>query len=175
MNVPHAMKELRLKKKKSQKDIAKVLGITRPAYVRYETGNREPGLKVISELAEYYNVPPSVFFISDVKGFNIDKEQNIDKLYQFYQLRLYDMDTLIFLFQARLMEQQEKFAYDKQNDVSEKRFKDFVKALEQIHNDLERVKARLLPVFMPRSFEDVLKKPKLRFKEYKEWARKITS
>lgn len=70
MNVPKVMKELRLKKKKSQREIAKVLGITRPAYVRYETGNREPGLETLGKLADYYEVPIQSFFMRELKKRN---------------------------------------------------------------------------------------------------------
>jgi len=72
MNVPKVMKELRLKKKKSQREIAKVLDITRPAYVRYETGNREPSLETLSKLANYYEVPIQSFFMKELKKYKYE-------------------------------------------------------------------------------------------------------
>ena len=48
--------ELRKKSGKSQTDIAKVLGITQPAYQNYENGRREAGYATITKLADFYGV-----------------------------------------------------------------------------------------------------------------------
>jgi transcriptional regulator with XRE-family HTH domain len=66
-NVIKVMKDLRLANKLSQKHIANKLGITRQAYSRYETGDREPGLETISFLADYYKVPVQTFFMKEEK------------------------------------------------------------------------------------------------------------
>ena len=50
------LKELRLNRGKTQSDIAELLGITRPAYTRYENSEREPDIKALRLLSEYYNV-----------------------------------------------------------------------------------------------------------------------
>lgn len=50
------LKELRLNKKISQKDIAEYLGITVAAYSLYERGKREPNLDMLKKIAEYFNV-----------------------------------------------------------------------------------------------------------------------
>lgn len=47
---------LRKEKKKRQEDIAKVIGITRPAYTAYEKGKRSPDYDTLIKLAAYYNV-----------------------------------------------------------------------------------------------------------------------
>ena len=60
------LKELRLKAGKTQNDIAKLLGVTRPAYTRYENGEREPDLNTIKALADYYQV--SVDFLLGCDG-----------------------------------------------------------------------------------------------------------
>ncbi|USK56354.1 helix-turn-helix transcriptional regulator [Cytobacillus solani] len=48
--------KLRKKHKKTQEDIAKILGITRPAYTAYESGNRQPDYDSLIKLAQYYDV-----------------------------------------------------------------------------------------------------------------------
>ena len=50
------LKELRLTKGISQKEIAEHLGITVAAYSLYERGNREPKIAILRKIAEYYDV-----------------------------------------------------------------------------------------------------------------------
>jgi transcriptional regulator with XRE-family HTH domain len=50
------LKQLRIRKKKNQEDIAKILGITRQAYGHYENGNRQPDYEALKKLADYYEV-----------------------------------------------------------------------------------------------------------------------
>ncbi|MGY0692663.1 helix-turn-helix domain-containing protein [Virgibacillus sp. FSP13] len=48
--------ELRKEKKRTQGEIAKVIGVTRPAYTAYEKGNRTPDYKILESLADYFDV-----------------------------------------------------------------------------------------------------------------------
>ncbi len=50
------LKELRLAKGISQKEIAEYLGITVAAYSLYERGNREPNISILRKIAEYYSI-----------------------------------------------------------------------------------------------------------------------
>lgn len=56
------IKSLRTSKKKTQQDIADLLGITRPAYTAYEQGNRTPDNETIQKLADYYGVSLDYLF-----------------------------------------------------------------------------------------------------------------
>lgn len=47
---------LRKDKKITQKDMAEVLGITRPAYTAYETGKRQPDFEMLQKIADYFDV-----------------------------------------------------------------------------------------------------------------------
>lgn len=49
------LRELREKKGLSQSEVAKFLGISRPAYVKYETGNSRP-VRKLKELCALFNV-----------------------------------------------------------------------------------------------------------------------
>lgn len=49
------LRELRNEKGKKQHEVADYLGITRPAYTAYESGNRQPDLATVTKLAEYFN------------------------------------------------------------------------------------------------------------------------
>jgi len=47
---------LRKERKKTQEDIAKIIGVTRPAYTAYETGKRNPDYDTLEKIADYYDV-----------------------------------------------------------------------------------------------------------------------
>ncbi|KIL42629.1 helix-turn-helix domain-containing protein [Jeotgalibacillus soli] len=50
------LKQLRLHKKKTQQDMAALLGISRQAYGYYENGSRQPDYNAIKLLADYFEV-----------------------------------------------------------------------------------------------------------------------
>ncbi len=50
------LRELRLARGKTQKDMAEYLGIDRTTYVKYETGSSEPNIEAINKLADYFSV-----------------------------------------------------------------------------------------------------------------------
>lgn len=52
----YTLKELRVKKNKTQDQIAKAVGINRAAYSHYENGLRIPKVDVASNLASYFGV-----------------------------------------------------------------------------------------------------------------------
>ena len=61
------IKEVRLSKHKTQKDLAKLLGVSEQAIAYYEKALREPPLSSWVKMAEYLNVPTSYLQgISDV-------------------------------------------------------------------------------------------------------------
>lgn len=78
------LRELREKKGLSQNEVAKFLGISRPAYVKYETGNSRP-IRKLKELCVLFNV--SSDYILGTEGdktepkYNSD-EENLIKLYR---------------------------------------------------------------------------------------------
>jgi|SRR5690625_780435 len=52
----HRLISLRNKHNKTQEQIAKLIGVTRPAYTAYEKGNRTPDHDILIILADYYEV-----------------------------------------------------------------------------------------------------------------------
>lgn len=50
------LKALRIERRKTQEDMAKLLGITRQAYGKYEIGKADPDNETLKKLAEYFNV-----------------------------------------------------------------------------------------------------------------------
>ena len=50
------LKECRIDKSKTQKDVADYLGISERGYQNYEIGKREPKIETLNKLADYLNV-----------------------------------------------------------------------------------------------------------------------
>lgn len=46
---------LRKKRKKTQKEVADYIGVSRPAYTNYEKGTRSPDRNTLSNIADYLN------------------------------------------------------------------------------------------------------------------------
>ena len=61
------IKDLRKQQKLSQQQVSEQLGITRVALSHYETGKREPNLRMLQKLSEFYNV--SIDYIITGKDF----------------------------------------------------------------------------------------------------------
>lgn len=74
------LQSAREESRKTQTEVANILGITRQAYNHYETGKREPSLDTISKLATLYGV--SVDYLlgkTDIKKAPAHGEQGRDE------------------------------------------------------------------------------------------------
>lgn len=74
------LKKLRKENKKTQKQVADYLGITRPAYTAYESGNRQPDYTTLEKLADYFNC--SVDYLlgrSNDPRLSADEDKEVDK------------------------------------------------------------------------------------------------
>jgi len=73
------LKELRLKSKKTQKEIAIYLDITREAYTQYETGARNPDYETLKKLADYFGVTVDYLLGRDEQSAKMqnEKEYNV--------------------------------------------------------------------------------------------------
>ncbi|ACL75917.1 helix-turn-helix domain-containing protein [Ruminiclostridium cellulolyticum] len=56
MDIGENLKYLRNVHNKTQQDIAEILKISRQAYTHYESNKREPDIKTLVKLADYYMV-----------------------------------------------------------------------------------------------------------------------
>lgn len=54
--LPERLKEQRLLHKLTQQQVADTIGITRPAYTAYESGNRQPDYELLKQLAALFRV-----------------------------------------------------------------------------------------------------------------------
>lgn len=74
MNLGDRLKELRKKRKYSQEDLAKIIGINRGTYGQYEIGRRNPDYETLKKLAEFYGVTTDYLLGLEKK----EKEDSID-------------------------------------------------------------------------------------------------
>lgn len=72
LNVSMALRLYREMHNKSKEDLAKYLGIQTKAYMRYETGEREPSLEKLYKLAYLYNCKVDDF-INVEENFIVDR------------------------------------------------------------------------------------------------------
>ncbi|MFC5467685.1 helix-turn-helix domain-containing protein [Cohnella suwonensis] len=56
MSMGERLRELRLRRKISQEEVAKHIGITRSAYSHYEINNRQPVYETLIKLAAFFDV-----------------------------------------------------------------------------------------------------------------------
>ncbi|QVK20767.1 helix-turn-helix transcriptional regulator [Mycoplasmatota bacterium] len=172
MKINERLKHLRKSRNYTQRQIAKILGMTHSGYSKYERGERDPGLEVIVNLANIYGIPPGVIFVLGT-SIDIDEQQNLNVLIQFYELRKYEIEQLILRFQSRIMEEQEGFAYETQNDISEQVFEELKETLKILHDELEKIKSKMCSLLEPTTFDDLLDIPRKKYEQYVMWTEKI--
>lgn len=73
------LRQLRLKKGKTQKEVAKALHVNHRTISCYECGSREPSLSILRQFAEYFDVPIH-YFLPDCKY--SDEEIFLIKMYR---------------------------------------------------------------------------------------------
>ena len=74
INVSKALMLYRERNNKSEDDLANYLGIQKKAYKRYESGDREPSIDKLYQLAKYYNCGIDDFINVDEK-FTVKREE----------------------------------------------------------------------------------------------------
>ena len=77
------LKELRRASRKTQKTVADDLGIGRATYSRYESGNRQPTIETLLEIANYYGVMIDYLLGGNIKPLTI-KEKTFDIIWSRY-------------------------------------------------------------------------------------------
>lgn len=83
-NVKDVLIQLRNKNRYSQSVLAKVLGISRQTYMKYESGEVEPSVEIVRRLSKIYKVPYSYIIDNGKKAENllgdIYKQQDFELL-----------------------------------------------------------------------------------------------
>ncbi|WP_083509150.1 helix-turn-helix domain-containing protein [Planococcus rifietoensis] len=86
------MKSLRSKKKLTQSELAKILGVARTTYAMYEQGQREPDYETLQKIADYFEVTVDYLLGREEKKTpswsdedEFDKWVNDPEVYKFYK------------------------------------------------------------------------------------------
>ncbi len=78
-NFRQKLKQLRKSRRLTQVQLAQIIGVSNKSYSKWETGETEPSVTQLLRLAEYFEVPPAVFWeAEDPKSV----KQIIEPLYQ---------------------------------------------------------------------------------------------
>ena len=67
LNMKDILIKLRQENRYSQSLLSKVLGISRQAYIKYESGEVEPSVEIVRKLSKIYKVPYSVLIDNDLQ------------------------------------------------------------------------------------------------------------
>lgn len=70
MKLGENLKLLRKRNKKSQEEMAGILGLTRSSYSGYENGVAEPGISTLLQLSDYYKLPLDFLVRKDFSTFS---------------------------------------------------------------------------------------------------------
>lgn len=93
----HRLEKLRERKKLTQDDVAKKIGVARPTYANYERGEREPNRETLAKLADLFDV--SIDYL--VTGNNSAVDKDIDpewlELWEEVQAKGLEIDAKAFL------------------------------------------------------------------------------
>lgn len=90
-NFNENLKEARLRKRLSQKDVAEEIGVAKSTYSLYESGNREPNVETIKKIADVLSVSADTLLGIDEKPTTIAAhfdgteytEEQLDRIKEF--------------------------------------------------------------------------------------------
>lgn len=89
------IKELRKRFSYSQEEIGKYLGITQPAYQKYETGQTEVSMEILEKLSRLYGIDEYEIMVGDVEQMQLASvfafrrnglEGNLEEVAHFQQI-----------------------------------------------------------------------------------------
>lgn len=139
------IKTLRLMSNLKQKDVAKILNMSRGAYSKYETGDREPNLEQITKLADYYKVDPTVFFYQG-NLFEISIDTPMHEVTRRIGFRAFELEELLWNINS--------FG----DTISKEKLNELLNGARKLHSNIERLKKILRDKLVEESFEEYLER-----------------
>ncbi|WJE41193.1 helix-turn-helix transcriptional regulator (plasmid) [Bacillus halotolerans] len=82
------LKKLRKNRKLTLRDLSNALGVTHSYLSKIERGVTNPSLKMISSLADFFNIDQSYFFTDEELELNSEHDLSIENLRKKYNLTL---------------------------------------------------------------------------------------
>lgn len=110
MGFPERLKELRLKKGLTQKEIAEEFGIKQPNYQQWESGKRKPSSETLEKFANFFGVT------MDYLSGNEEDLDNIELLFRINSKGLTDQEKKVFKKELIEFMEKRKRVFEKDND-----------------------------------------------------------
>lgn len=109
MGFPERLKELRLKKGLTQKEIAEEFGIKQPNYQQWESGKRKPSSETLEKFANFFGVT------MDYLAGNDEELDNVEVLFRMNSKGLTDSEKAVFKKELIEFMEERKKAFSKGN------------------------------------------------------------
>ncbi|GAP04920.1 helix-turn-helix domain-containing protein [Fructobacillus tropaeoli] len=153
------LKYERIKKNKTQKDIADFLGLTKQAVQRYEAGLSTPKLKTWQKLSNFFKV--NILYLQGLSDIRNDSQafSNIDSLTSMDNLSRDDMEQLLKnhgiviagedsfkMLEDYLDDYKESFTVQQQRDIGTI-LNFFSSLITQLHNNDDELHSLLLDIY----------------------------
>ena len=110
MGFPERLKELRLTKGLTQKEIAEEFGIKQPNYQQWESGKRKPSSETLEKFADFFGVT------MDYLSGNEEDLDNIELLFRINSKGLTDQEKKVFKKEMIEFMEKRKRVFEKDND-----------------------------------------------------------
>ena len=107
MGFPERLKELRLRKGLTQKEIAEVVGIKQPNYQQWESGKRKPSSETLEKFANFFGVT------MDYLSGNDEELDNVEILFRMNSKGLTEKEKKIFKKELIEFMEERKKAFNK--------------------------------------------------------------
>ncbi|MCC9088006.1 MULTISPECIES: helix-turn-helix domain-containing protein [Bacillus] len=115
--IGYAVKRLRLKKKKTVEDAAKEIGISQSYLSRIENNTQTPSVKVINQIADYFDVHSSYLFF-DEESINSFTE-NENELLSNKHININDLEKLNLVHDngSKITKEEIKYVIDRLKEL----------------------------------------------------------
>ena len=112
MKLKDKIKEIRISNNYNQEDFAKLLGVSRNAITAYENGIRKPGIHIIQDISDKFNIP-----IENLYETEVNKKIKISKLVKAFVITLsMSLVVVISLLIGHIVYIEDKYGYNIYND-----------------------------------------------------------
>ena len=112
MKLKDKIKEIRISNNYNQEDFAKLLGVSRNTIAAYENGIRKPGIHIIQDISDKFNIP-----IENLYEAEVNKKCKVSKLVKTFVITLsMSLVVVISLLIGHIVYIEDKYGYNIYND-----------------------------------------------------------
>ena len=112
MKLKDKIKEIRISNNYNQEDFAKLLGVSRNTITAYENGIRKPGIHIVQDISDKFNIP-----IENLYEAEVNKKIKVSKLVKTFIITLsMSLVVIISLLISHIVYIEDKYGYNIYND-----------------------------------------------------------